>query len=562
MDPSSVAPGSAPTGSFVAVEFDTFTNLWDPKFAHVGIDVRSLNSSALTEWDHLISEGLPAEAWISYDSRACLLSVNFSNFKDRDRHEFGNISLPVNLSQVLPEWVMVGFTATTGSYTELHKILSWEFSIDSDHLPVPGRHRNHRVLVMRLGIVAGSLGGGLGIVWILSRRKRVRNEEDDVIELDEMDNIDDDFRERAGPRKISYHELSLATNNFDEKGKLGEGGFGGVYKGRFRESNTYLAVKRVSRNSKQGIKEYSSEVKIISQLRHRNLVQLVGWCHEKGQLLLAYEFMPNGSLDLHLFKGVSLLSWETRHKIARGLASALLYLHEFGNQCILHRDIKSSNVMLDTDFNAKLGDFGLARLVDHDKGSQTTNLAGTRGYMAPECLITGKATKESDVYGFGVVALEIACRRRSIERESTEEYPVQLVEWVWDLYGLGTLLDAADPKLSGDFVREQMERLMMVGLWCAHPDYTSRPSIRQAISVLNFEAPMLSLPSKMPVMRYVAPSQHMFTLSQQKARAQALHARVSQTIPTPSGASSPSHALLTTIGQRCCTSVFCFLDLF
>ncbi|XP_056163271.1 L-type lectin-domain containing receptor kinase IX.1-like [Syzygium oleosum] len=529
VDPSSVAPGTAPTGSFLAVEFDTFTNMRDPWFAHVGTNGQ-------------------------------LIERNFTNFKDGDAHEFGNISLPVNLSQVLPEWVVVGFTTTTGDYTELHKILSWEFSTDSADPLVHGRDRNHRVLALWLGIVAIPLGSGLVIIWFLSRRKRVKNEEEDVIELDEIDNIDDDFRKRAGPRKFSYHELALATNSFDEKGNLREGGFGGVYKGRLRESDSYLAVKRVSSNSRQGIKEYASEVKIISQLRHRNLVQLVGWCHEKGQLLLAYEFMLNGSLDLHLFKGVSLLLWEMRHRIARGLASALLYLHEFGNQCVLHRNIKSSNVMLDTEFNAKLRDFGLARLVDHDKGSQITVLAGARGYMAPECLITGKATKESDVYSFGVVALEIACGKRSIQRGSTEEYSLPLVEWVWDLHGLGMLLDAADPRLSGEFVREKMECLMMVGLWCVHPDYTSRPSIRQAISVLNFEAPILSLPLKMQVMRYVGPSQDTFTLSQVSSciaanittskidETSSLACKTSSSLHVPSQSPSPSVAPSISIG--------------
>ncbi|KAL8264700.1 hypothetical protein R6Q59_022830 [Mikania micrantha] len=142
------------------------------------------------------------------------------------------------------------------------------------------------------------------------------------------------------------------------------------------------------------MKEYASDVRIISRLRHGNLVQLIGWCHQKGELLLVYEYMENGSLDSHLFKHKSLLTWGTRYKIAHGLASALLYLHEEWEQCVLHRDIKSSNVMLDSNFNTKLGDFGLAKLVDHDKGSQTTMLAGTLGYMALECLITGRATKE------------------------------------------------------------------------------------------------------------------------------------------------------------------------
>ncbi|XP_038690878.1 L-type lectin-domain containing receptor kinase IX.1-like [Tripterygium wilfordii] len=328
-------------------------------------------------------------------------------------------------------------------------------------------------------------------------------DEDDDYGID--GSIDNDFEKGTGPKRFTYRELSSATNNFSERGKLGEGGFGGVYKGLLSESSTEVAVKKVSKGSKQGKKEYISEVRVISRLRHRNLVQLIGWCHQRGELLLVYEFMPNGSLDSHLFGGKKApLTWTIRYKIALGLASALLYLHEEWEQCVVHRDIKSSNVMLDSNFNTKLGDFGLARLVDHELGSQTTVLAGTMGYLAPECVTTGKASKESDAYSFGVVALEIACGRRPVEPKQ-EPSRVRLVEWVWDLYGQGRFLDAVDKRLDNDFDENQMECLITVGLWCCHPDYTLRPSIRQAINVLNFEAPLPSLPGKLPVPTYYAP---------------------------------------------------------
>lgn len=173
--------------------------------------------------------------------------------------------------------------------------------------------------------------------------------------------------------------------------------------------NTNVAIKKITPKSRQGIKEFAAEVKTISLLKHRNLVRLIGWCHEKKELLLIYEFQPNGGLDSHLFKRQTFLTWEKQYRIAQGIASALLYLHEEWEQCVVHRDIKSSNILLDSDFNAKLGDFGLARLVDQAKGAQTTELARTMGYMAPECIYTGKANKESDVYSFGIVLLEIAC---------------------------------------------------------------------------------------------------------------------------------------------------------
>ncbi|KAJ0801011.1 putative protein kinase RLK-Pelle-L-LEC family [Helianthus annuus] len=213
--------------------------------------------------------------------------------------------------------------------------------------------------------------------------------------------------------------------------------------------------------------------------------------------------MENGGLDSHIFKGKSVLGWNRRYKIVQDLASALLSLHEQWEQCVLHRDIKSSNVMLDSNFNAKLGDFGLAKLVDHEKGAQTTMLAGTLGYMAPECIVAGKATKESDVFSFGVVALEIACGRKPIENKD-EENQIRLIEWVWGLYGTRALLEAVDPCLESDFEEEEIKRVLIVGLWCVHPDSELRPSIRQAIKVLNSEASMPLLPSKMPVASYLA----------------------------------------------------------
>ncbi|KAK3199736.1 hypothetical protein Dsin_023151 [Dipteronia sinensis] len=373
--------------------------------------------------------------------------------------------------------------------------------------PYPGgvtpnsKNRRQKVRLVA-GLIAGpsALIVGLSIVWLVLRWKRKRNETDSIFDVP----FGDEFENEMGPKKFSYNELANATNNFGEKNKLGEGGFGAVYKGFLRDLNTFVAVKKVSRKSKQGSKEYATEVKIISRLRHKNTVKLMGWCHEK-ELILVYEFMPNGSLDFHLFKGKSLLTWDVRYKIVQGLASALLYLHEEGDQCVLHRDIKSSNIMLDSEFNAKLGDFGLARLVDHAKGSQTTALAGTIGYMAPECLTARKVSKESDVFSFGIVALEIACGRRSIEQRD-EEAQISLVAWVWESYGKKRLLDVVDKKLCMNIDQNQMESLIIVGLWCAHPDRNLRPSIRRAMQVLNFESQLPILPCKMPVPNYDVPS--------------------------------------------------------
>uniref|UniRef100_A0A7N2MZF2 Protein kinase domain-containing protein n=1 Tax=Quercus lobata TaxID=97700 RepID=A0A7N2MZF2_QUELO len=406
-----------------------------------------------------------------------------------------SLSYIVDLSKVLPEWVTFGFSAATGATSAIHTIKSWDFSssleIDNNNtipkgpsLNLHSKKRNTSKLVV--GFIAGGfiLVGGLTMVlFALWKRNRRANEDDRA--------LDEEFKREIGPRRFPYDELAQATNNFNDKEKLGQGGFGGVYRGFLRDFNSVVAVKRVSQGSTQGIREYAAEVKIISQLRHKNLVQLIGWCHERsrGQLLLVYDFMPNGSLDFHLYKEDTLLVWEVRYKIVQHLASALLYLHEGWDHCVLHRDIKPSNIMLDSNFNAKLGDFGLARLVDHASALRTTDLAGTKGYMDPGCVTTRRASKESDIYSFGIVALELACGRKPVNHEAPEDQVVML-EWVWELHGRGVLLDVADQRLGGHFDEQQMNCLLIVGLWCAHSEYVHRPSIKEAIQVLNFEAPL------------------------------------------------------------------------
>uniref|UniRef100_K3YEX5 Protein kinase domain-containing protein n=1 Tax=Setaria italica TaxID=4555 RepID=K3YEX5_SETIT len=297
--------------------------------------------------------------------------------------------------------------------------------------------------------------------------------------------------------------LSKATRGFSDDWKLGEGGFGSVYRGFLQDQGLHVAIKRVSKTSKQGRREYISEVTIISRLRHRNLVQPVGWCHEGNELLLVYVLMTNGSLETHLYSTSNVLTWPIRYNIILGMGSALLYLHQEWEQCVVHRDIKPSNVMLDASFTAKLGDFGLARLVDHTCAARTTMVAGTRGYIDPECAVTCRATTRSDVYSFGVVLLEIACGRKPVIHEE-DEGRVLLVRWVWELYGSGELLAAADARLL-DAPEAEVERALVVGLWCAHPDSAARPSIRQAMGVLQFEAPLPELPLEMPVAMYGPP---------------------------------------------------------
>ncbi|GAB4847192.1 L-type lectin-domain containing receptor kinase IX.1 [Ancistrocladus abbreviatus] len=490
----------------IAVEFDSFPNPeWDPPFEHVGINNNSIASAVYTPWNASLHSGDTTDAWITYNATNKNLSVFWSYRFEPNYSKNSSLSYQIDLTRILPEWVTIGFSAATGMYVERHNLQSWEFSSNMKVKVTHGSTNAKKIkTVIGLTVPCGVLIiGGIVIFPICWRKRKLKKEKMDAKGLTEFNN---EFEKGAGPRRFSYVELALATNNFSDERKLGEGGFGGVYKGYLIDSNVAIAVKKISRGSKQGKRQYVTEVKVISRVRHRNLVQLIGWCHDKGEFLLVYEFMPNGSLDSQLFGKRAPLSWSVRYKVALGLASALLYLHEEWEQCVVHRDIKSSNVMLDSSFNVKLGDFGLARLMDHELGGRTTGLAGTWGYMAPEYISTRKASKESDVYSFGIVALEIATGKKSVDTMSAE-YQKGLLECVWDLYGQGRLLSAIDERLQMDYEEKQVECLVVVGLWCAHPDYHLRPSIRQAIQVLNFEAPMPTLPLKMPVATYLVPSQ-------------------------------------------------------
>nr|KAJ0224068.1 hypothetical protein LSAT_V11C200079690 [Lactuca sativa] len=469
----------SPRNQMIVIEFDSFSNEeWDPSYEHVGINKNSISSANYTSWNASLHSGDPADVWVSYNATTQILNLSWSYGARNDSRENTSLSYQVDLREVLPEQATVGFSASTGTNVERHILQYWEFN---SSLNIKTEDDSiERKLAEGLTIPIGVLVLG-GIVACNILRRRQRKATQNSLETVTLTSMMNHFERGAGPKRFSYRDLASATNNFSDDKKLGVGGFGCVYKGYLSSEAMAVAVKKNSQGSKQGKNEYITEVNIFSRLRHRNLVQLIGWCHDQTQFLLVYEFMPNGSLDSHLFGKKSPLEWGVRYKIAMGLASALLYLHEEWEQCVVHRDIKTSNIMIDSGFNAKLGDFGLARLRDHELGPQTTGLAGTLGYLAPEYVTTGRASKESDVYSFGIVALEIACGRKATDRID-ETFDLGLVQWVG------------------------VECLMMVGLWCAHPDQSLRPSIRQAIQVLKLEAAAPNLPMKMPVpMYYTAP---------------------------------------------------------
>ncbi|KAI3408429.1 uncharacterized protein J3R85_020265 [Psidium guajava] len=327
---------------------------------------------------------------------------------------------------------------------------------------------------------------------------------------------------KENPRIYSYSELYIGSNGFSENEVLGSGGFGRVYRAVLPSDGTVVAVKCVVERGERFEKTFEAELLAVAHLRHRNLVRLRGWCVHEDQLLLVYDYMPNRSLDRILFQRAaesptpSLLSWERRREIVRGLAAALHYLHEQLETQIIHRDVKTSNVMLDSQFNARLGDFGLARWLEHEPGyraeatpppstihsrfhlAETTRIGGTIGYLPPESFQRrSAATSKSDVFSFGIVVLEVASGRRAVDLACPDEQIV-LLDWVRRLSDEGRLLKAGDGRLSdGSHRLSDMENMIHLGLLCTLHDQQWRPSMKWVVEVLSGHVPgkLPALPS-------------------------------------------------------------------
>ncbi|GMI68486.1 leucine-rich repeat receptor-like kinase with extracellular malectin-like domain 1 [Hibiscus trionum] len=286
---------------------------------------------------------------------------------------------------------------------------------------------------------------------------------------------------------FSLRQIKAATKNFDAENKIGEGGFGSVYRGLLSDG-TIIAVKQLSSKSKQGNREFVNEIGMISALQHPNLVKLYGCCVEGNQLLLVYEYMENNCLSRALFgKDATLklkLDWPNRQKICLDIARGLAYLHEESRIKIVHRDIKTSNVLLDKNLNAKISDFGLAKLNEDDKTHISTRIAGTIGYMAPEYAMRGYLTNKADVYSFGVVALEIVSGKSNTNYRPNEDF-VYLLDWAYVLRERGSLLDLVDPDLGSEYSSEEAMVMLNVALLCTNASPTLRPTMSQVVSMLE-----------------------------------------------------------------------------
>ncbi|XP_073290243.1 L-type lectin-domain containing receptor kinase VIII.1-like [Primulina huaijiensis] len=540
----------------VAVEFDTLMDIQfkDINGNHVGLDLNSMISTQVCDLDIIdvdLKSGDLVNSWVDYSGSTRMINVyvSYSNMKPKEPI----ISTTFDLNEyILNDFMFVGFSGSTQGSTEIHSIEWWSFSSffdedtgynsvfptvksppppanlmnptadtvkppppsstplesdDNDTAAIQETQKNSGKCHNRLckdgpGAVVGVVTAGafvlvfcaVALIWAYSKKiKGVKTPEtlaSDVIKM---------------PREFSYKELKVATKEFDSHRVIGHGAFGTVYRGVLPATGEIVAVKRCS-HSGQGKAEFLSELSIIGTLRHRNLVRLQGWCHEKGEILLVYDLMANGSLDKALFESRMVLPWPYRSKILLGVASALAYLHQECENQVIHRDIKASNIMLDEGFNARLGDFGLARQIEHDKSPDATVAAGTMGYLAPEYLLTGRATEKTDVFSYGAVVLEVASGRRPIEKEVIGVGKVgvssNLVEWVWSLHREGRLMVASDPRLGNEYNEEEMRRVLMVGLACSHPDPMARPTMRVVVQMLVGEAEVPIVPRTKPTLSF------------------------------------------------------------
>jgi serine/threonine protein kinase len=484
--------------AILAVEFDTRqSSTEDGPNNHVGININSISSlkqASLSNTKVNLSSGKDVTIRIEYLKDVITVSGSMTEKYLVDPMDTLLVSPPLNLSSYFKQEVYVGFSASTSNYTELNCVKSWEFNgVDI------GNKRNLLWIWIIIPLVIIISGLVLLIVYFL-RKKNME------IQEDTYPRIEDQIQNSSmAPKKYQLKELKKATGGFSQQNKLGEGGFGTVYKGILR-NNKEIAVKRVLKNSSKGKQEFIAEVTTIGSLHHKNLVKLIGWCYESKELLLVYEFMPRGSLDKYLYNQSSelevqysqVLDWKTRNSVIRDVAQALDYLHNGCEKRVLHRDIKASNIMLDLDYIAKLGDFGLARTIQKrdETHHSTKEIAGTPGYMAPETFLTGRATVETDVYGFGVLVLEVVCRQTPGNVYAQDDYNNSIVYWVWELYGKGEIVSAADKRIS--YEEEEVETVLVLGLACCHPNPNERPSMKTVLMVLNGEISPPNVPMERP----------------------------------------------------------------
>ncbi|CAN6553809.1 unnamed protein product [Malus baccata var. baccata] len=333
--------------------------------------------------------------------------------------------------------------------------------------------------------------------------KETKTIEDDLLDLMKFGRpTDASARQNDGNMRLdlsvfSYASVMVATCNFSPENKLGQGGFGLVYKGKM-VTGQEVAIKRLSTCSGQGMLEFKSELILIYELQHKNLVKLFGFCIHGEERMLIYEYMPNKSLDHFLFDStrVMLLDWKKRFSIIEGIAQGLLYLHKYSRVTVIHRDLKASNILLDENMKPKISDFGMARIFKHNELEANTNrVVGTYGYMSPEYAMEGIFSIKSDVYSFGVLMLEIVSGRRNNSFYNADRL-LNVVGYVWELWKEGTVLELMDPTLGDSCIKDQLLRCVHVGLLCVEENAANRPTMSDVLYMMTDQSTPVPLPEK------------------------------------------------------------------
>ncbi|KAI3466183.1 hypothetical protein Pfo_022846 [Paulownia fortunei] len=351
-------------------------------------------------------------------------------------------------------------------------------------MPSSNQANRSRVIIAVIVVPIALICGLLLVICYLFRRKmkaKGENEEDSLNDVAQ--------REDLGLPLLDLATVVHATENFSVNKKLGEGGFGPVYKGLLVDGQS-IAVKRLSKSSGQGLNEFKNEVKLIAKLQHRNLVKLLGCCIEGDEKILIYEYMPNGSLDSFIFDQTrgSPLDWSKRFKIICGIARGLLYLHQDSRLRIIHRDLKASNVLLDDELNPKISDFGMARTFGGDQSQENTRrIVGTYGYMAPEYAFYGLFSVKSDVFSFGILLLEVVSGKKTRGFDQPQNHH-NLIGYVWQLWTEGRPLELIDSLLDDPLIQAEAMRCIHVGLLCVQQNPDDRPSMSTVVLMLNGES--------------------------------------------------------------------------
>lgn len=350
-------------------------------------------------------------------------------------------------------------------------------------------------------IVVGSGTVVIYLWWIRRKRRRAAHEE-------YVGSFKAKVKPSTGAIWFGIQELERATDGFSQRNLIGRGGYGVVYKGVLG-NGTQVAVKKINDIDSKGDEEFSNEVEIISNIKHRNLLPLRGCCvtsdDSRGkQRFLVYDYMPNGSLDDHIFsdidristKRVQPLSWPQRKSIILDVAKGLAYLHHGVKPAIYHRDIKATNILLDEELQARVADFGLAKQSKEGQSHLTTRVAGTHGYLAPEYALYGQLTEKSDVYSFGVVILEIMSGKKALDMSATSSRPVLITDWAWMLVKAGRTEEVLEECVREGGVRGIMERFVQVGILCSHVMVAFRPTIAEALKMLDGDIDIPVLPDR------------------------------------------------------------------